>query len=324
MEFEELKGLVARARASAALPRSDRYLGGVHVGPVHVCGGKRESLCFTGSEWADWAVAAAEAASREQASRLPFVGGVRRRLSLKQPRPLPRQAVDLGRKLQRARLLSHVSTDGDVAMADGPALFRLRGDSNPPQLGRPLNSNFAWYGPARPATDVTAALRRRILGLYGRFLSEDGKAVDYEGMGRSQEFRDFVDAAAELQKASWIRTAWGGDSSSAASEPPRDPKACIGRRGTDKDRPLPWQVSLEGLTPEERTAMFINLYNIIIIHGTVTFGSPRTATERIRFFKGLSYVIGGLEFSSQVGLYGWHPSPPLPRFHLGHTRWIHL
>ena len=60
------------------------------------------------------------------------------------------------------------------------------------------------------------------------------------------------------------------------------------------------QVSLDGLSADERTGLFINLYNAIIIHGTVVFGFPETAGGRAKFFKGLTYAIGGYIFSTQV------------------------
>ena len=57
-----------------------------------------------------------------------------------------------------------------------------------------------WPKPARKASVVAEELRERILKLYDRFLSADGKAVDYEGLSTSPFFDEYIDASAELQR----------------------------------------------------------------------------------------------------------------------------
>ena len=64
---------------------------------------------------------------------------------------------------------------------------------------QPLNTQFAWFGDARPAVDVSKDLRRRLLSLYGQFVDDDGKRVDYASMKASPEFAEYTVAAAELQ-----------------------------------------------------------------------------------------------------------------------------
>jgi len=142
---------------------------------------------------------------------------------------------------------------GDV----GGYLLRFAEDAPPPQLGEPLNAPFTFSTAARPAVQVSQDLRRQVLKLYGKFLSEDGRKVDYAGMGRSQEFADFVEASAELQAV--------------------DPS---------------------GLPENERKAFFINLYNIMIVHANVVIGAPKTASDRMRFFPGVKYNVGGLVYSA--------------------------
>lgn len=44
-------------------------------------------------------------------------------------------------------------------------------------------------------------LRKLILALYDEFLSEDGKAVDYEGLAKSDGWKRYLQKAAELQRA---------------------------------------------------------------------------------------------------------------------------
>lgn len=66
--------------------------------------------------------------------------------------------------------------------------------------GRPLNTAFEWQGPARAAPEVSEGMRRKLLSLYGQYVDEDGKMVDYVAMARDPGFRTYCVMAAELQK----------------------------------------------------------------------------------------------------------------------------
>lgn len=44
-------------------------------------------------------------------------------------------------------------------------------------------------------------------------------------------------------------------------------------------------------------AFFINVYNALIVHGTVTHGVPKNIVARIRFFGKVNYVIGGTAYT---------------------------
>jgi hypothetical protein len=59
-----------------------------------------------------------------------------------------------------------------------------------------------WWGPrpARPAEAVAEDLRGRILALYDKYLSPDGKAVRYRVLKQDPAFWEYVDATAELQR----------------------------------------------------------------------------------------------------------------------------
>lgn len=74
--------------------------------------------------------------------------------------------------------------------------------------GQALNTHY-WWGPAaaRPAEVVAEDLRGRILRLYDKHLSKDGRAVSYKGLRKDPEFWEYVDATAELQRVS---PAWTG------------------------------------------------------------------------------------------------------------------
>jgi hypothetical protein len=51
-------------------------------------------------------------------------------------------------------------------------------------------------------------------------------------------------------------------------------------------------VDLHKLTEAERMAFFINLYNIIVIHGIVECGPPRNSLKRMSFFQHTGYLVG--------------------------------
>jgi len=51
------------------------------------------------------------------------------------------------------------------------------------------------------------------------------------------------------------------------------------------------------LTIRERKAFFINLYNILVIHGYVTLGPPTSMIHRQNFFSRTFYNIGGFSYS---------------------------
>ena len=57
------------------------------------------------------------------------------------------------------------------------------------------------------------------------------------------------------------------------------------------------RVSLSGMTKQELIAMFINIYNALVVHGIVSRGAPTNHLVRYRFFKSVSYVIAGQNYS---------------------------
>ena len=57
------------------------------------------------------------------------------------------------------------------------------------------------------------------------------------------------------------------------------------------------RVSLEGLSRDELVAMFVNVYNALIIHGIVIRGAPTNHFIRYKFFNNVSYVIAGHNYS---------------------------
>ncbi|XP_066563635.1 uncharacterized protein LOC136751744 [Amia ocellicauda] len=59
------------------------------------------------------------------------------------------------------------------------------------------------------------------------------------------------------------------------------------------------RVELHALSREEKLAFFINIYNVLVIHGHLRLGSPQNVWQRYRFFNYVSYLIGGAVFTLQ-------------------------
>ncbi|XP_070694317.1 uncharacterized protein [Pempheris klunzingeri] len=59
------------------------------------------------------------------------------------------------------------------------------------------------------------------------------------------------------------------------------------------------RVELLSLNREEKLAFFINIYNALVIHGSLRLGAPTNMWQRYRFFNYVSYLIGGEVFTLQ-------------------------
>jgi hypothetical protein len=78
------------------------------------------------------------------------------------------------------------------------------------------------------------------------------------------------------------------------------------------------RVNLAQLSAKERTAFFINVYNVLAIHGFVVTGFPRCQLDWRYFARTACYDIAGLPFSLDEIHHGLlrypspSPSPPPP------------
>lgn len=146
--------------------------------------------------------------------------------------------------------------------ADTKLLLSRRAPPAKPPL--PLNARVSWLGPARPAPLVASGMRTRILALYDAHLADDGKGVDYAGLLADARFADFCCAAAELQALGLA--------------------------------------DLEALPAAERAALFINVYNAMIVHATAERGAPADSpAARAAFFGsagGAAYSVAGFAFTA--------------------------
>eukprot|EP01098_Paradermamoeba_levis_P009475 TRINITY_DN3952_c0_g1_i2.p1 TRINITY_DN3952_c0_g1~~TRINITY_DN3952_c0_g1_i2.p1 ORF type:complete len:356 (-),score=100.53 TRINITY_DN3952_c0_g1_i2:112-1179(-) len=104
-----------------------------------------------------------------------------------------------------------------------------------------LNGDQEFRGEVRPATKVAAEINHTILRVMGPFISNEGKAIDYQGIKESTSFREYVVATRELQKVK----------------------------------------GLETLPVDEQKAFWINLYNALTIHISIFVGIAKTLLDRL-------------------------------------------
>lgn len=73
------------------------------------------------------------------------------------------------------------------------------------------------------------------------------------------------------------------------------------------------RVDLQDIPREEKLAFFINLYNMMAIHGILVWGYPLGPLERRKLFGEFKYVIGGCNYSLSVianGILRGNQRPP--------------
>lgn len=128
-------------------------------------------------------------------------------------------------------------------------------------------------------------------------------------MAKDPLFKRFVDATAELQRV-------GGKYGILQTYPlPRHTfsihhrssgKSCTSLRHRFSHTPSRLsQVDITPLNREELMALFINLYNALIIHALVVLGPP-TAAQRGSFYsKDSAYCIGGRRYTGRWQLGSW-------------------
>ncbi|KAK8627683.1 hypothetical protein V6N13_135287 [Hibiscus sabdariffa] len=126
-----------------------------------------------------------------------------------------------------------------------PTCFNFRASIND---GEPKSPSFL--------ADRLAKLMSAVLEAYA---SDDRHHVDYYRIGKSEEFRRYLNLTRELQR-----------------------------------------VDLRSLTPDEKLAFFLNLYNAMVIHAVVTIGHPEGILNRRAFFSDFQYVIGGYPYSLSI------------------------
>lgn len=76
-------------------------------------------------------------------------------------------------------------------------------------------------------------------------------------------------------------------------------------------------LDIGSLSPQERKAFMINIYNCLAIHGLIdgVLGDPTSTTSRLKFYASVSYIIHGLAFSLneiEHGILRGNKASPVP------------
>jgi GH15 family glucan-1,4-alpha-glucosidase len=134
--------------------------------------------------------------------------------------------------------------------------------------------------PGRPAAGIDAELKKSLGRLQGAFFDTRQGRVDYGAMKISESFGQYRSLAAALRRFD------------------------------------PATLSTDG----QKKAFWINIYNILIIHGVIALDIRRSVLEIINFFGRIGYEIGGAFFSPDDIEHGIlrknrpHPAFPLRPF----------
>jgi hypothetical protein len=124
-----------------------------------------------------------------------------------------------------------------------------------------------------PSNRLVSTLKSTMNLLRGAFFDTSKGRVAYERMKDSELYREYVTAARSLQEF--------------------DPGALS--------------------TRDEQVAFWLNLYNVIVIHGIVELGIKDSVREVPRFFRRIGYVVGGNEYTPddiEHGLLRANRKPP--------------
>ncbi|XP_067051078.1 uncharacterized protein [Acropora muricata] len=106
------------------------------------------------------------------------------------------KAIEMCRQLVERNFGHGVEKGKETEFKDDDSVYRLLEDDE----STALNSGMSSVCEPRPAPEVAEELRRLILTLYSKFLSKDGRGVDYVAMGESEDFKAYIKHTAELQR----------------------------------------------------------------------------------------------------------------------------
>ena len=104
------------------------------------------------------------------------------------------EAVAIGKELLDKHFFNHVCLEHHF---EDKYLFYRFIDAH---HSKAFNMTALSFNEPLPAPEVAEKLRKLILAIYDEFLSEDGRSVDYAGIGRSHLFKRYVVMSEELQR----------------------------------------------------------------------------------------------------------------------------
>ncbi|KAL4363614.1 hypothetical protein GQ457_04G010310 [Hibiscus cannabinus] len=167
-----------------------------------------------------------------------------------------RKGVETAKQIARKHFIKHVFGENDFE--EGKHFYRFLEHEQFITACFNFRTAVNDSEPKSPSflADRLAKLMSAILEAYA---SDDRHHVDYYRIGKSEEFRRYLNLTRDLQR-----------------------------------------VDLQLLTPDEKLAFFLNLYNAMVIHAVVTIGHPDGILNRRAFFSDFQYVIGGYPYSLSV------------------------
>ncbi|KAE8719820.1 Phytosulfokin receptor 1 [Hibiscus syriacus] len=167
-----------------------------------------------------------------------------------------RKGLETAKQIARKHFIKHVFGESDFE--DGRHFYRFLEHEQFITACFNFRTAINDSEPKSPSflADGLAKLMSAILEAYA---SDDRRHVDYYRIGKSEEFRRYLNLTRDLQR-----------------------------------------VNLQLLTPDEKLAFFLNLYNAMVIHAVVTIGHPEGLLDRRAFFNDFQYVIGGYPYSLNI------------------------
>jgi hypothetical protein len=140
------------------------------------------------------------------------------------------------------------------------------------------------------ATEVEVNLRQFSSAIIDAYVSEDGKQVDYRSISTSEEFRRQGKQYC-IQFYVFLLV-----SIFYICNPFIDNREMFVTRYLKMTQDL-HRVDVSTLSPEQKLAFFINLYNLMMIHAIIILGHPEGWLDRRKLFADFQYLIGGFPFS---------------------------
>ncbi|MFQ5681321.1 MAG: glycoside hydrolase family 15 protein [Candidatus Omnitrophota bacterium] len=129
----------------------------------------------------------------------------------------------------------------------------LNGDGGVGQGNGSLGQEAGGIRPTADALDIAARLKAVLNNLQGGYFDVRAGRVDYDSLRRSGHYRDYVSLAKRLAGFDLFRLT----------------------------------------TDREKKAFWINVYNILVIHGVVELEIKKSVKEILHFFRRIGYNIGG-------------------------------
>ncbi|GMI75265.1 hypothetical protein like AT3G11920 [Hibiscus trionum] len=167
-----------------------------------------------------------------------------------------RKGVETAKQIARKHFIKHVCGENDFE--DGKHFYRFL--EHEQFIATCFNFRTAVNDSETKSPSFLAdRLAKLMSAILEAYASDDRHHVDYYRIGKSEEFRRYLNLTRYLQR-----------------------------------------VDLRLLTPNEKLAFFLNLYNAMVIHAVVTIGHPDGILDRRGFFNDFQYVIGGYPYSLSI------------------------